>query len=50
VLHLALPAHADEQQIKDRVQGWLQNQARRLLAERLDIYAASWACAIPASP
>jgi predicted metal-dependent hydrolase len=40
VLHLALPAHADEQQIKDRVQGWLQNQARRLLAERLDIYAA----------
>ncbi|WP_343655103.1 SprT family zinc-dependent metalloprotease [Cupriavidus sp.] len=40
VLHLALPAHAEEQQIKDRVQGWLQNQARRLLAERLDIYAA----------
>ena len=40
MLHLALPAHADEQQIKDRVQGWMQNQARRLLAERLDIYAA----------
>ncbi|WP_444633533.1 M48 family metallopeptidase [Cupriavidus oxalaticus] len=39
VLHLALPAHADEQQIKDRVQGWLQQQARRLLAERLDVYA-----------
>ena len=39
VLHLALPGHADEQQIKDRVQGWLQNQARRLLAERLDVYA-----------
>lgn len=39
VLHLALPEHADEQQIKDRVQGWLQHQARRLLAERLEVYA-----------
>ncbi|WP_420995987.1 M48 family metallopeptidase [Cupriavidus sp. 30B13] len=39
VLHLALPPHADEQQIKDRVQGWLQHQARRLLAQRLDHYA-----------
>jgi predicted metal-dependent hydrolase len=39
VLHLALPTHADEQQIKDRVQGWLQHQARRLLVERLAIYA-----------
>ncbi|MDF3837639.1 SprT family zinc-dependent metalloprotease [Cupriavidus basilensis] len=39
ILHLALPVHADEQQIKDRVQGWLQHQARRLLAQRLDIYA-----------
>lgn len=39
VLHLALPTHADEQQIKDRVQGWLQHQARRLLVERLEIYA-----------
>lgn len=38
-LHLALPSHADEQQIKDRVQGWLQHQARRLLPERLEIYA-----------
>jgi len=39
VLHLAMPGHVDEQQIKDRVQGWLQTQARRLLAERLEIYA-----------
>ncbi|WER46506.1 SprT family zinc-dependent metalloprotease [Cupriavidus sp. WKF15] len=39
VLHLAMPAHADEQQIKDRVQGWLQQQARRLLPQRLDHYA-----------
>ena len=36
---LHLPSHADEQQIKDRVQGWMQQQARRLLAERLDHYA-----------
>ncbi|MBU64158.1 MAG: M48 family peptidase [Cupriavidus sp.] len=40
VLHLALPGHADEQQIKDRVQGWLQHQARRLLSERLELYAS----------
>jgi predicted metal-dependent hydrolase len=39
VLHLALPDHAAAQQIKDRVQGWLQQQARRLLRERLDVYA-----------
>ncbi|ODV43213.1 metal-dependent hydrolase [Cupriavidus sp. UYMMa02A] len=39
VLHLAMPGHADEQQIKDRVQSWLQQQARRLLPQRLDIYA-----------
>ena len=39
VLHLALPGHAEEQQVKDRVQGWLQNQARRLMPERLDVYA-----------
>jgi len=39
VLHLAMPTHVDEQQIKDRVQGWLQHQARRLLPERLEIYA-----------
>ncbi|CAH0443842.1 M48 family metallopeptidase [Ralstonia syzygii] len=38
-LHLGLPPTATEQQIKDRVQGWLQNQARRLFGERLDVYA-----------
>jgi predicted metal-dependent hydrolase len=38
-LALALPAHADAQQIKDRVQGWLQTEAKRLFGERLDIYA-----------
>ncbi|HLX03189.1 MAG TPA: SprT family zinc-dependent metalloprotease [Trinickia sp.] len=38
-LALALPAHAEEQQIKDRVQGWLQGEAKRLFGERLAIYA-----------
>jgi len=38
-LALALPAHADAQQIKDRVQGWLQTEAKRLFGERLDTYA-----------
>lgn len=38
-LSLALPAHADAQQIKDRVQGWLQNEAKRLFGERLAVYA-----------
>ncbi|WP_104655417.1 M48 family metallopeptidase [Ralstonia insidiosa] len=39
MLHLGLPPSATEQQIKDRVQGWLQTQARRLFGERLDVYA-----------
>ena len=38
-LALALPAHADAQQIKDRVQGWLQGEAKRLFGERLAVYA-----------
>ncbi len=39
-LHVSLPASASEQQLKDRVQGWLQAEARRVFAERLEIYAA----------
>ena len=39
MLHLGLPPSATEQQIKDRVQGWLQTQARRLFGERLEVYA-----------
>ncbi len=39
-LTLSLAADAVEQQIKDRVQGWLQQQARELFAERLPLYAA----------
>ncbi len=38
-LHVNLPASAGEQQLKDRVQGWLQGEARRVFAERLALYA-----------
>lgn len=38
-LTVSLPADASEQQLKDRVQGWLQIEAKRLFAERLPIYA-----------
>lgn len=38
-LSLPLPAHADAQQIKDRVQSWLQHEARRVFGERLEVYA-----------
>ncbi|SDD82367.1 M48 family metallopeptidase [Paraburkholderia lycopersici] len=40
VLVLPLPPHADAQQIKDRVTGWLQAEAKRIFGERLDVYAA----------
>ncbi|WP_027799458.1 M48 family metallopeptidase [Paraburkholderia dilworthii] len=38
-LQVPLPLQADPQQIKDRVQGWLQSEAKRVFGERLDIYA-----------
>lgn len=38
-LIVSLPPQAGEQQLKDRVQGWLQTEARRLFAERLPLYA-----------
>lgn len=38
-LHISLPSSASEQQLKDRVQGWLQGEAKRVFAERLVIYA-----------
>ncbi|MBR8057698.1 M48 family metallopeptidase [Burkholderia dolosa] len=38
-LSLPLPAQADAQQIKDRVQGWLQGEAKRIFGERLAVYA-----------
>jgi hypothetical protein len=40
VLTLPLPASADAQQIKDRVQGWLQSEAKRIFGARLAVYAA----------
>lgn len=39
VLALDLLPQAHAQQIKDRVQGWLQQEARRLFGERLNVYA-----------
>ena len=38
-LALGLPPQADAQQIKDRVQGWLQGEAKHLFGARLAIYA-----------
>lgn len=38
-LTVSLPPDASEQQLKDRVQGWLQGEARRIFAERLPVYA-----------
>ncbi len=38
-LTISLPTDASEQQLKDRVQGWLQLEAKRIFAERLPLYA-----------
>lgn len=38
-LTINLPPDAAEQQLKDRVQAWLQQEAKRIFAERLPIYA-----------
>ncbi|NEX60822.1 M48 family metallopeptidase [Noviherbaspirillum galbum] len=38
-LTVSLPPDATEQQLKDRVQGWLQREAKRLFGERLPLYA-----------
>ncbi|OWW21997.1 M48 family metallopeptidase [Noviherbaspirillum denitrificans] len=38
-LSISLPPDAGEQQLKDRVQGWLQLEAKRIFAERLPVYA-----------
>jgi predicted metal-dependent hydrolase len=38
-LTVCLPADADEQQMKDRVQSWLQSQAKEIFAQRLPVYA-----------
>jgi predicted metal-dependent hydrolase len=36
-LHIALPAEANELQVRDAVQAWLQAEARRILGERLEL-------------
>ncbi|MNR87795.1 hypothetical protein D3C72_186950 [compost metagenome] len=38
-LTVCLPGDAAERQLKDRVQGWLQLEAKRIFAERLPVYA-----------
>ncbi|HEX5638406.1 MAG TPA: YgjP-like metallopeptidase domain-containing protein, partial [Burkholderiaceae bacterium] len=38
-LHLALPHDAAESQIRDAVQGWLQGEASRIFAERIERFA-----------
>lgn len=38
-LTVNLPPQAGMQQIKDRVQAWLQQEAKRIFAERLPLYA-----------
>lgn len=38
-LTINLPPDAAEQQLKDRVQAWLQQEAKRVFAERLPVYA-----------
>lgn len=38
-LIISLPGDAGEQQLKDRVQAWLQQEARRVFNERLSVFA-----------
>ncbi|MBC3918867.1 M48 family metallopeptidase [Undibacterium sp. CY18W] len=38
-LIINLPANAGEQQLKDRVQAWLQQEAKRVFNERLPVFA-----------
>ena len=38
-LHLGLPQHAGEAQVRELVQSWLQRQARRVFEERCNLFA-----------
>ena len=38
-LTVSLPAEASQQQLKDRVQAWMQQEAKILFAQRLPVYA-----------
>jgi predicted metal-dependent hydrolase len=49
-LNMSLPADAGEQQLKDRVQGWLQARAEELFGKRLMIYAEKLGVPIAPSP
>lgn len=48
VLFLPLPPEAEAAQIRDRAQGWLQGEAKRLLGERLALCAQRLAMPAPA--
>lgn len=39
ILHISLPPDFDEQQLKDRVQSWLQQEAKRIFLQRMPIFA-----------
>jgi predicted metal-dependent hydrolase len=39
LLKLPLPPAADHEQVRDRVHGWMQQQAKEILVERLDLLA-----------
>ena len=39
VLRVGLPPQASAEQLRDRVQGWLQAEARRVFAERIPVFA-----------
>lgn len=38
-LHISLPPDFQEQQLKDRIQNWLQQEAKRIFNQRLPIFA-----------
>lgn len=39
ILHISLPPDFHEQQLKDRVQSWLQQEAKRIFNQRMPIFA-----------
>jgi predicted metal-dependent hydrolase len=43
-LLVALPPYATDEQIKNRVQAWLQSRARAVFTERMPIYTAQLGC------
>ena len=47
ILHLPLPPQAAERQVKDRAQGWLQAEARRVLNDHLARCAQRIGLAVP---